>query len=269
MGGHETPIGDLVWACVDVETTGLKPSEGHRICEVAVARGPRSEVTDRWSTLVNPERPLDPSAAAVNRLTDAELAAAPVWSAVEPQVRALLANAVLVAHNSEFDLGFLEADLRRCGGEPLANLVVDTVWLARAQFRFGSNSLGALVSSLELPPTAEHRALGDALATRAVLLALLDRLPDIRTLGDLLVAQTPSFEWLLADRALAPLLTESLRTGCRLHLVYEGREGRSERIITPQRIAVQRGRGQLRAFCHQRGEQRSFRLDRIVHLEPA
>jgi len=268
MDDRETPVGELVWACVDVETTGLKPSEGHRICEIAIVRGPASALPERWSTLVNPERALDPAAAAVNRLTAAELAAAPTFAQVEPDVRLRLTDTVLVAHNSEFDLGFLESDLRRCGCAPLSNLVVDTMLLARAQFQFASNSLGALVRSLGLPPTAEHRALGDALATRAVLLALLERLPAVRTLGDLLVAQTPAFDWLLANRALAPLIAEALRTGAQLLLVYEGRDGRTERMVTPQRVVVQRTRGHLRAFCHTRGEERSFRLDRIAHVEP-
>jgi len=78
----------------------------------------------------------------------------------------------LVFHNASFDLPFLIALLRQAGQPPLLNPIVDTLGLARGLAGAGGNSLGALAARFGLPREPAHRALGDALTTARLFLAL-------------------------------------------------------------------------------------------------
>jgi DNA polymerase III epsilon subunit-like protein len=94
---------------------------------------------------------------------------------VAARVRAAVGERPIAFHNAPFDLPFLIAMLRATGQPPLLCPVLDTLGLARGLFGTGSNSLGALAERLGLPREAAHRALGDALTTARLLIALADR----------------------------------------------------------------------------------------------
>ncbi len=111
-----TPIEDVPLAVVDVETTGLKPLAGHRVCEIAVLRVDPGAEPRLFVSLVNPGRPIGPGARAVNGIANREVADAPSFDSLIPRINAGLDGAVLVAHNAPFDLGFLRAEYRRAGG---------------------------------------------------------------------------------------------------------------------------------------------------------
>src|SRR5918996_3600632 len=95
------------FAYLDVETTGLSPWFGDRICEIAVVRCEGDIVIDSFDSLLNPERPISPGAARVNGLNDIELIHAPYFAEVAESITTLLKDAVIVCHNVPFDLGFL------------------------------------------------------------------------------------------------------------------------------------------------------------------
>jgi len=78
----------------------------------------------------------------------------------------------LIFHNASFDLPFLIALLRQAGQPPLLNPIIDTLGLARGLGGPGGNSLGGLAARLGLPVETKHRALGDALTTARLFLAL-------------------------------------------------------------------------------------------------
>src|SRR5574342_274027 len=91
------------FAYLDVETTGLSPWFGDRICEVAILRCEGDNLIDSFSSLLNPERLLSPGAARVNGLKDSDLKKAPRFAEVVDCVLALIRDAVIVCHNVPFE----------------------------------------------------------------------------------------------------------------------------------------------------------------------
>jgi DNA polymerase III subunit epsilon len=172
---------------VDTETTGLSPAAGDTLVEVAtvpIASGVIM-IDETWESLVQPGRPIPAEAAAVHGITDAMVANAPPKQIVAAQLRRRCADLTLVFHNVSFDLPFLRALLREAGEPPLYNPIIDTLGLARGLMGTGGNSLGALAERFNLPREARHRALGDALTTARLFLALAARWEDERKISSL------------------------------------------------------------------------------------
>lgn len=188
----DRPLNQVTFAVVDVETTGLSPGDGHRVCEVACLRVCGGQELGRFASLVDPLRPLDEGAARVNGITPEMLAGAPQFGDVAPALLALMQDAVLVAHNAPFDVGFLHAELDRAGYERPYLPVVDTLALARRVYTFRRNGLQDLAEYLSLEVGAAHRAMGDVLTTWQLLTCLMDTIGwmrGIHTLGGLMAIQ--------------------------------------------------------------------------------
>jgi len=166
------PIIGIPYIAADVETTGLSAADGHRVCEVALLRFLRGTVIDSFVSLVNPLRPIDPGASAVNGITDAMVAGAPTFADLLPQILDFLADDPLVFHNAPFDLSFLQSEARLAGGAWPGNRVIDTLSLARRTGRFRSHSLSSICRELGIGSTF-HRAEADAWAAGKLLLHLL------------------------------------------------------------------------------------------------
>ncbi|NOT35052.1 MAG: 3'-5' exonuclease [Candidatus Eisenbacteria bacterium] len=160
---------------MDTETTGMSPSDGHGLVEVAAITLVDGLPGEKWSSLVRPGRPIPPDATAVHGITDAMVAEAPLPAEVARQLRERCGDATVVLHNAPFDLPFLIELLRGAGVSPLMNPLVDTLGLARGFAGEGGNSLQALRARYKLPAEAAHRALGDALTTARLLVLLADR----------------------------------------------------------------------------------------------
>src|SRR5207248_607068 len=159
------PIDELAFTFVDVETTGLDHATGDRVCEIALLRVHGDQELARFESLVYPQRLMTAGAMAVNGITDAMLVQAPPFAAVLPQVQALLQDAVLVAHNARFDVGFLRHEWQIAGQTLPSLAVADTLALAQARYRFHHNSLGAIAGELGIIPISLHRAMADVLVT--------------------------------------------------------------------------------------------------------
>ncbi len=172
--GAALPLESATYVVVDLETTGLSPGSS-AICEIGAVRVRGLELEERFETLVNPRRPLPAAIAALTGIDPRELRGAPP---VELAVRRFLefaGDAVLVAHNARFDIGFLDREVERLTGRRIAAQVVDTVWLARRVLagriqRVGLASLAHFFGTSTRPC---HRALADAEATAEILLALI------------------------------------------------------------------------------------------------
>lgn len=267
-----TSLDDVSFAFLDVETTGLTPRYGDRICEVAVVRSRVDLVQATFATLVNPERPISPGAAAVNGLTDEDVADAPRFAEIADALNFVLRDAVMVCHNAPFDLGFVSGEMRRAGREFSAPAVLDTLEIARHSYAFASNSLSRIASTLGIPTPDAHRALGDAVTTREVFNHFVEDLwkRGARTLGDLQTLQgdVTIVSARAPDLPLPPAIAEALSSGKRLFLVYiDGRGEKTERWVSPQEVRGEEDSLALVAFCHLRGERRQFRLDRIVEMK--
>lgn len=164
---------EIPYVAADVETTGLSAADGHRVCEFALLRFLRGTVIDSFVSLVNPLRPIDPGASAVNGITDAMVAGAPTFADLLPRILDFLADDPLVFHNAPFDLSFLRSEARIAGGSWPGNRVIDTLTLARRTGRFRSHSLPDICRELGIGSTF-HRAEADAWAAGKLLLRLTD-----------------------------------------------------------------------------------------------
>ena len=254
------------FAYLDVETTGLSPWFGDRICEIAVLRCEGDKVIDTFDSLLNPERPLSPGAARVNGLKDSDLKKAPRFIDVAERVMALVKDAVVVCHNVPFDLGFLSSELGRINKHLPTVLTLDTLEIAREYFDFDSNSLQSIAHWLDINVENAHRALDDALTTREVLKYFARKLRST----EIERAITPYYPPVTSPQELnlPPVIEEALQSKKRLFIRYVDRKGDvSERWITPKQILALNDYLYMVAHCHLRDEERNFRLDRIEQME--
>ena len=167
------------WVVVDVETTGGSPQQGHRITEVAAVRVSGGEVSDAFSTLVNPERRIPSMITALTGISDAMVREAPRFHEVAPRLAEALQGRVFVAHNASFDWRFVSSELDRCWGRTLEGRQLCTVRLARKLLpQLPSRSLDGLALFFGLQIESRHRALDDALATARVLMHFIDMLDE-------------------------------------------------------------------------------------------
>jgi len=160
----------------DTETTGLDPSEGHRIIQIGAVELEGTIPSGRtYTVLINPGRPIDDGAAAVHGITEEMLAQKPSFGKIAGEFLEFVGDAPLVAHNAEFDMRFLNAELEACGRPPLpGERFVDTVELARKRFPGQKLSLDALCRRLGIDNSmrGRHDALLDCHLLAAVYLEL-------------------------------------------------------------------------------------------------
>jgi len=131
---------------LDTETTGLDPATGDRVLEIACVEIVNDAPTGKtYHVLINPERDVPEEAARVHGHTAETLKDMPVFAAIVEDFMAFIGEDRLVIHNADFDVKFLNAELKRLGLGPLAReRVVDTLALARRKHPGASNSLDAL-----------------------------------------------------------------------------------------------------------------------------
>jgi DNA polymerase III subunit epsilon len=173
-----TPLRDVTFVVVDLETTGGAP-EGADITEVGAVKVRGGDVLGEFQSLVNPGTSIPPFIAVLTGITDAMVATAPPLTAVLPAFLEFARDAVLVAHNAPFDVGFLKAACAATGHRWPGSDVVDTARLARqilTRDDAPNCKLATLARFFRATTTPQHRALSDARATVDVLHGLLERL---------------------------------------------------------------------------------------------
>ncbi len=164
---------------LDTETTGLEPEQGHRIIEIGCVELLDRRLSGRhFHQYVRPDRKSDPAAFAVHGISDEVLADKPPFNEVAEEFLAFIAGAELIIHNAPFDVGFLDHELARLGGEqsPIESYcsVLDTLALARGLHPGQRNSLDALCKRYAVDNSERelHGALLDAEVLADVYLAM-------------------------------------------------------------------------------------------------
>lgn len=161
---------------MDTETTGLDPYEGHRLVEIGCVELVNHIPTGRTLHLyLNPERDVPPDAVAVHGLTEKFLADKPVFAEVFTDFLDFVGDSTLVIHNAEFDLKFLNFELRTMGHPGLKrNPVVDTLMLCRTRFPGSPATLDALCRRFSIDNSSRelHGALLDSQLLAEVYLEL-------------------------------------------------------------------------------------------------
>ena len=152
----------------DTETTGLEADKGDRIIEIGCVEMINRQLTgNNLHLYINPERASHEDALKVHGLTEAFLSDKPKFAEIVDQLLAFLAGAELVIHNAPFDIGFVNAELKRLKRGVLTDHVAsvrDTLLMARDLYPGKANSLDALCRRLEVDNTKRvlHGALLDA-----------------------------------------------------------------------------------------------------------
>ena len=151
---------------LDTETTGLDPFQGHRLIEIGcvelVNRFPSGQVFHHY---LNPDRDVPREAFAIHGISGDSLKDKPRFSDICEELLAFIGDSPLVAHNAMFDLGFLNAELERCGKLLVAReRLVDTLLLARRRHPAGPNRLDDLCAryGIDNSRRTKHGALLDA-----------------------------------------------------------------------------------------------------------
>jgi len=165
---------------LDTETTGLNPKEGHRLCEIAVlGLLPNGSTYTAFHTRLNPERDLDPAAAAINGYSWDQLKDQPTFEQIAAPLLQTLINQDLVIHNAPFDVGFIDAELQRLNPlhgslKALARRIHCTRALAKYHLPNQRHSLDALCDHYGIDRS--HRAIHDAITDCQLLAKIFQRL---------------------------------------------------------------------------------------------
>ena len=162
---------------LDTETTGLRPSEGHRVIEIAAI-----EIVDylptgnKYQQYINPQRDVPESSFKVHGLSYEFLRDKPLFENIVNKFTNFIGNDPIIAHNVDFDIGFLNYELNICGKEILKNQKIDTVSLAREKFPGQSVSLDALCKRFAIDNTQreKHSATVDTELLARVYIELMD-----------------------------------------------------------------------------------------------
>lgn len=173
-----TPLADVTFVVVDLETTGGSPKDS-AITEIGAVKVRGGVVLGEFQTLVDPGREIPPYISVLTGITSMMVAAAPRIGAVLPGFLEFARGAVLVAHNAPFDLGFLKAACAENGIPWPAAASVDTAVLARrllSRDEVPNCKLATLAPYFSATTSPTHRALDDARATVDVLHGLFERL---------------------------------------------------------------------------------------------
>lgn len=153
-----------MYAIIDIETTGGNP-ERNKITEIAIILHDGNTIVDEFSTLINPECSIPYQITQITGITNEMVKDAPRFYEVAKKIVEMTEGAVFVAHNVNFDYGFIKSEFKDLGF-PYTRKTLCTVRMSRVAFPgFKSYSLGNLCQSLGITLNNRHRALGDAQAT--------------------------------------------------------------------------------------------------------
>ena len=178
-----------MYAVIDIESTGGKYDE-EGITEIAIHKFDGHRVVDRFISLVNPERDIQPFVVKLTGINKRMLASAPKFHEVAKRIAEITQDSVLVAHNAQFDYRILRTEFRRLGYD-FERKTLCTVNLSKRLLPDAeSHSLGKLVRSLGIPVSDRHRANGDALATLQLFKLLLNKDSDKSIIREVIRAES-------------------------------------------------------------------------------
>ena len=165
----------------DTETTGLQAYSGDRIIEFGAVEfflneAGEIERTKEHQYLINPGMPIPREASKVSGLYDSDVANSPFFESIAKQLWDLLSDAILVAHNFNFDMGFLRSEFARVERLwPQTRAEIDTLFLGRLFMRLKSYRLEKMAEELRVSLENAHRAVHDARACGEVFIKLTNR----------------------------------------------------------------------------------------------
>lgn len=267
-------IDDVEFVIFDTETTGLDPSSGDRIVELAGIRLKGAQKLSEFQTLVNSGQPVSSAAFAVNKISSDMLKTAPQPAVAVPRFMDFIKGSCLCSYNAGFDLEFLENELKILNLPGLKDvLVLDILKMARRIMPgLERYALWFVADKAGIKKAQEHRAFSDVRLTLDVFYILKDMLKakgivDFnKFLG--LFSIDPVLLGNINNQKIAQI-QEALSLGVKLKIEYISVSSAlvTEREVIPKEIKEENGRTYLVGYCRLRNEERSFRVDSILHIE--
>lgn len=175
-GPRSGSLAEAEFVVFDLETTGLAPGV-NEIIEIGAVKICKGEIVDRFASFVRPQNRIPAEVQKLTGILPEMVDDAESIEKVLPAFMEFAGNAVLVAHNAEFDMGFVRLNLSRLSLPALGNPVLDTLGLARALVpTLKKHSLKNLAKEFGVPLNNHHRAIDDAEATATIFLSLLEKI---------------------------------------------------------------------------------------------
>lgn len=274
--GINEPLRELEFVAFDTETTGLSAAM-ERVVELSAVRF-RFDGTQltTFDELIDPERPIPPDAVRIHGISDAMVQGKPSMNEVLPRFLKFSEGAVLLAHNAEFDLGFLVHEAARGEITLPRPPVLDTVEISRRlRPDLPNHKLATIARALGCEPTTYHRALADAETLKSSFLKLMEERHQQSTLADLLndTGSALTFGWPDRTRAWLPprlrAIDDAMMSGSKVTIVYRPEGHREEaREIVPRAYLRRPGVTFLMGRLDG-GADRNYRLAWIVRAHMA
>lgn len=267
-------IEEVEFTIFDTETTGLEPESGDRIIEIAAVRLKGKDRIAKFQALINPRRMVSPGAFEVNHITQEMLRDAPAIEAVIPKFLEFIQNSCLCSYNAGFDIEFLNNELQLIGKCPLQDIIVVDVLKMAKRLLPGLEryALWFVAEKLGIKTRQEHRALADVELT----IETFNKLKEILKLKGIcdflnfsgLFALSSHFLDNLNNQKIAQI-QQAMDLKVKLRIKYlSGSSGEvTEREVIPKEIKQEKNHIYLIGYCCLRNEERSFRIDGILHFE--
>jgi DNA polymerase III epsilon subunit family exonuclease len=265
---------EIEFTIFDTETTGLDPENGDRIIEIAALRFKGKEKIATFQTLVNPGCRISEAAFQVNHITQEMLKDAPQINSVIPGFLDFIKDSCLCSYNAGFDLEFLNHELKLTARPPLKDIVVVDILKMAKRLLPGLERyvLWFVADKLGIKTRQEHRAFSDVELTLEVFNKLKEILKKkgIFDFGNFssLFCIDPVFLDNMNNQKIVQI-QEAIGSGAKIKIKYLSASGAevSERQIIPKEIKQENNRSYLVGYCCLRNEERTFRIDNILHLE--
>lgn len=151
-----------VFTAFDTETSSITPSTG-RIIEIGAVRFTKNKIISSWNMIFNPHQILSPFIANLTHISQKMVDESDVIDLHLKDFIEFTENSIIVAHNAQFDMNFLNSECEKCCLPPVKNKVADTLKLSRLLFSdFASHKLDFLANQFMIDKGSSHRALDDA-----------------------------------------------------------------------------------------------------------
>ena len=165
---------DQAYVVVDVETTGGR-GDRHRVTEIGAVKVRDGTIEDRFQTLINPQRTIPPGITRLTGITPAMVEDAPYFADIADEFEDFMGGAIFVAHNVEFDFGFISGEYARLGRRFRYPKLCTCASMRKLFPGHRSYSLASLCQTFDIPLNQHHRALCDAEAAAELLLLVNEK----------------------------------------------------------------------------------------------
>ncbi len=269
-------IRELTFVAFDLETTGLFPITSG-IIEIGAVKFTLDGEISRYQALVNPEMLISESSFLIHGITQEMVINQPTIEKVLPDFLDYIKDTVLIAHNAVFDVSFISYSLVHHGFEIPKNFVLDTRTLAKSLVDAPDFKLITLTKFFDIPYTTFHRAVNDAEYCKNVFINLMKVLSKERSINLEIISiynKPLQFSIISKDKnnsmelpEMYRPLREAIHESSVVKISYKRFNGEiTSREITPINFLKLKNKLYLEAFCHLRGERRTFKLSKILNM---